>query len=139
MSETVIQMYGGPSTDTDGVSSIDVPEDGEIMGVQITMQAPAMVEAKEMQCEISFLSSSQFTTNDARGVIARNTIATSTVTTNGGANAHGISNIIFHKGLSVNAGERIHLHFETSDTALCRIHALIQFKFKGGVRTARRR
>ena len=139
MSETVIQMYGSVSADTDDVSSIDVPEDGEIMGVMIDMKSPLAANADSMQAEVSFLSSSQFVTNDARGIISRCLLATGTLTTSGQANAQGYSNIIFHKGVSVNAGERIHLHFETDTNVACGIHALLIFKFKGGIRAARRR
>ena len=139
MAESVIQMYGGPSTDTDDVSSIDMPEDGQLMGVHISMQSPSMSQAKEMQCEVSFLSSSQFVTNDARGIIAHSTLATSTPTTSGGGPAFSNSYIIYHSGLPIAAGERIHLHFETSDSVLCRIHVLLIFKFKGGIRSVRRR
>ena len=139
MADAIIQMYGGPSSDTDDVSSIDMPEDGLLMGVFISMQSPSMVQGKEMQVEISFLSSSQFTTNDARGIIAHTCLATATPTTEGGAGAMANTNIIFHSGITIAAGERIHMHFETSDSVLCRIHALLIFKFKGGIRSVRRR
>jgi len=139
MGETIVQMYGGPSTDTDDVSAFDVPEDGLIKGYMMDLQAPSMVAGKEMQAEISFLSTSQFTTNDARGLIGRCSMATNTVSTNGGGNAQGYATQKFDKGITVAAGERVHLHFETSDSVLCRIHVLLIFEFKGGVRAARRR
>ena len=139
MGELIIQMYGAPSSDTDDVSSIDVPEDGEIMGILIDLFSPAMASADGMQAEVSFLSSSQFTTNDARGIISRCSLATNTASTSGQAGAHNSTHMMFMKGISVNAGERIHLHFETDAAVLCKIHALLVFKFKGGVRAPRRR
>ena len=139
MGETIVQMYGGPSADTDDVSAFDVPEDGVIKGYQIDMQAPSMTSGKGMQTEISFLSTSQFITNDARGLIGRCSMATAVVTVEGGSNAQGYASQVFDKGITVAAGERVHLHFETTDSVLCRIHVLLIFEFKGGIRATRRR
>ena len=139
MSELMIKMYATATASSDDVASIDVPEDGELMGVVMCISNAAMVAAKRSAIELSFLSSSQFTTNDARGVIGFVEITTSALNTNGLAKSNETQSFIFHKGLSVNAGERIHLHFLTTDTSTAVMNAFLIFKFKGGVRAARRR
>lgn len=138
--ESVIQMYGTASADSDSVAQIDVPEDAHLHFALLNIRSPSgMTSAKYAQMEVSFLSSSQFSTNDARGIIGRCQISGGTVTTSGQVSADGQAHLHFPKGISVVAGERIHLHIETSDTVLITCHALLVFKFKGGIRQGRRR
>lgn len=139
MSESLIQMYATATSSQDDMASIDVPEDGDLMGVVMSIRNPNMTAATHSTAELSFLSSSQFTTNDARGLIAGVTIALAALNTNGLSASSNTQEYIFHKGLSVNAGERIHLHLLTTDTTAVVITAHMIFKFKGGVRAIRRR
>ena len=137
--EAVIQMYGSGTSSADDAASIDIPEDGELMGVIMSIRAPGMAANRYVATELSFLSSSQFSTNDARGVIAYVELASGALNTNGLTGANNSQSFIFHKGLNVNAGERIHLHLSTNDTVNVRVRCHLIFKFKGGVRAVRRR
>ncbi len=139
MSESLIQMYATATASTDDISAIDVPEDGDLMGVVMHIRNPSMGAGNHSTAELSFLSSSQFTTNDARGLIAGVTVSLSALNTNGLAMSSNSQAYIFHKGLNVNAGERIHMHLLTTDTTSVVILAHMIFKFKGGVRAIRRR
>lgn len=137
--EQNIQMYANASTTTDSMVSIDVPEDGKIVGVHLNLRAPNMEAGKYAQVELSFLSTSQTSSNDARGVIARTVIATSLLNTNGLASGHGNEAYSFKSGLPVNAGERLHLHYGTNTTSTVHSHVVITFEFKGPLRSGRRR
>jgi len=132
-------MYAIGATTTDSLVTIDVPEDGKLVGVHLNLRGPNLEPAKYAQVELSFLSTSQTTSNDARGVIARTVVAISALNTEGLANAHVNEHYMFKDGLPINAGERLHLHYGSNSTTNVTIHVILTFQFKGPLRSGRRR
>lgn len=96
---------------TDDVAAFDVPEKGKIWAVEWNFHHTAgMATEDHIVGQLSFLSTNQFSSNDARGVISNGGIGVCTVTTSGLA-GYPLGNLhSFPVGLEVTAGERIHLH-----------------------------
>lgn len=152
MIDRIIKMYTtitSPVAFSDLVS-IDVPEDGKILAIHCMLAftaqpAPAIRNNSVTRChsELSFLSSNQLTTNDARGCIAEiNCSITelySEATETGGAGGQSSQNTFFPfpDGIPVNAGERLHIHGSVNDgNAPAETSYLIYFDSKGGGRRA---
>lgn len=133
-----IQMYS--AADTDAAAVIDLPDDGELLAVTFDCRAilPNAADSEFAAYEVSFGSTSAFTSNDARQVIASMIISNDFTSAVGGTRSDKSMRYSFEGGLEVFAGERIYLHVAVGaggDNAVCRVHLL--FKFKGG--TTRRR
>ena len=139
MPTQVIQMraQGTGGTEND-VASVDIPEDGRISEVHITSRATLDADAEFSDVELSFISTGQFGTNDARGVIA--TVGQQMGLLTSGAGITAINHVIPFQDLRVSGGERLHMHMQASAgvTTTC----VIQIHFDGGRaprRSARRR
>jgi len=137
---TVIRVFNDGSTTADSVASIDVPEDGDIVGIHGNLAAAGMDAAGDsVEVELSFLSTNQLGTNDARGSLmaldVRNTVATVAAITNDSLSTF----IGIPDGIPVNAGERIHLHRIVSTGASARARFDIYFKTSKVTRRTRRR
>lgn len=91
----------------DGSVSIDVRENDVIEAVHLETYTLAPVDGAVAKAELSFGSASQFTTNDASGIIA--SVANASDATVGVGKA---MNSTFLSGIQVpiNAGERLYLH-----------------------------
>ena len=140
MSEnSVIQMYG--TADTDASATIDIPDDGILLSVQMLMlQTGQAADGDYAIGQIAFGSVSQFVTNDARGVLA---VCGSNAELAGTA-ANVIrgdvqSNIYFGEdGIKVFGGERIYLHMGGGgNMATFRCYALLVFNFKNFIQRRR--
>ena len=137
---TVIRVFDTNNTSADSVVSVDIPEDGDIVGVHGSLAASGMdADADGAQVELSFLSTNQLSTNDARGSImaldVRNTAATVAAITMDSLSTY----IWLADGIPVNAGERIHLHRIVSTGVTARARFDIYFRTKKVTRRTRRR
>lgn len=130
---------GTISVTTNDVAAIDIPEDGTIDAVSITIEGQGMTSEDLAQAELSFLSTNQIGSNDARGSIALAQIGTCTITTSGLSSKVFTLFVAIPGGLSVNAGERIHLHTGASTGVTPVASADIYFTGKGSSRRATRR
>ena len=129
---SVIQMFS--NSEGDAAASIDIPEDGKLVGVALNVTAVSVaVDGDGAAVEVSFGSTSSFETNDARQVIAATEIVGNLV----GAAANfapmtATREFDFRDGLQVFAGERIYLHTVgvgvNGAPTRAKAHLLIEFK-----------
>ena len=137
--DSIIKLAGsGMTGSSDSVVSIDMPEDGEIIAISGTISDDTMVIAERVRIEISFLSTSQFNSNDARGAIFMMSLGS--ITTTGGSSAHANHAVSFGgDGIPINAGERIHMHASITGSPAAEAEVLLYIKLKGGARRSTRR
>lgn len=133
MTNAIIKVSGTvpANATTSDIVSIDIPEDGLIQcigGLLVPIfsrgAAPSTNESLSIVAELSFLSTHQIGSNDARGTIAGIGVAVIMVfseaaeTGGGGAKISEQNSLCIEGGIPVNAGERIHLHGSSSDGSL---------------------
>lgn len=132
--DTIIKVSGtiSASATSNDIASIDIPEDGNIVcvgGAIVGIYAPTIGAANtnqnlQLMAELSFLSTNQISTNDARGSIAGVAVSSAgyfaeAVETGGsGFKLSEQDSICLEGGIIVNAGERIHLHGYSSTVGL---------------------
>lgn len=104
---TTIQMYAAASP-VDNLANVDVPANGNLIGVDWAIGAPITGADLTQEFQISFGSTSQFTTNDARAAIS-NCHMVHDFTTSGGSPVQ-VNKYVSLPDLPVNMGERIYLH-----------------------------
>lgn len=139
--DTIIKIAGTGTVavTTDGVASIDVPEDGEIVAIAGVVYGTGMADDDRAMAEISFLSTSQFGVNDARGAIVGLVVQVGVVTTSGQAQAQDSGVIVFGgAGIPVNAGERIHLHTSATTGVIPSATFMLYMTTTGGGRRSRK-
>ncbi len=136
-----IQLHAdGMSASANSVVAIDVPEDGEIVAVAAHLHDATITSGETIMIELSFLSTTQLLSNDARGTIHSLSLAVGPLNTNGQTNSFANSSMNFGgDGIPVNAGERIHLNSIIVGTLNSTVNYIIYFQFKGGKRASRRR
>lgn len=144
MALTIIQMYANTIVSADAIASVDIPEDGAIVAVDwslIKASTATWVDDDSMLVQLSFISTSQFTTNDARGSISVCGMSIGTLTTSGNAPVVAQKFCAFPEDLDVSGGERIYLHALEAGAASADIHCHIHLKTRRGStrRSARRR
>lgn len=125
MPQTVMKLYA--ATSGDAVASIDVPDGGIIEGVQWAADSTAAGDAETLRAELSFASTSGFTSNDTRASITG--IRNAMNFTTSGADSVGI-NMFVPMEVEVQAGERLYLH--TSNNATGTISCWIYLRLPGG-------
>ena len=131
---------GTVSVFTNSVAAIDIPEDGEIVAIVGTVQGMGMGADDTATAELSFLSTNQIDTNDARGSILEVSTRTGAVSTNGQAKSSDNIALSIPDGLPVNAGERVHLHTRGSAAVTPEgVFTLYLRTTGGGRRVGRRR
>ena len=132
MSEvTTIQLYG--TGDDVNAASIDMPDDGLILGAHIMGAVDnASGDADEVRYELNFGATSSATTNDARSVIA---VATWKGSLSGTAASYAKSTAEsmtdLRPGIKVFGGERVYLHVVVVAGGLnasCRALLICQFQ-----------
>ena len=122
---TVIQLYAG-ATPADAMASIDVPADGNLVGIDWTVIVAASGADFSNAFQVSFGSTSSFTSNDGRAAISVIRIATDLTTS--GAAVVSASKYVRLPDLPVGMGERIYLH--GAGTAIVQTaNALLHFDF----------
>lgn len=109
MSTEIIGMFGAITGGAqDALATIDVPQDSTLVGIDWDLSA--IMDAEEnVDCELSFIGTSQFSTNDVRGRISSIAARTAVIT------AVGLTVVSIQKWMSnfeitLAGGERIHLH-----------------------------
>lgn len=109
---SVYKLYAAGSGGTENnAASLDVQFEGKITAILMSSYGDFDAADESLSVEVSFLSTATFTSNDARGSLAMNTMSTGVVTS--GANNGGriaVSGI----NIPVNAGERLHLHISST-------------------------
>lgn len=137
----VIHMEGaGTGGNENGIANVDIPEDGTIVGIEWATNADLDADGEFVVPELSFISTSQGGTNDARGIISQ-IAGRMSLTTSGVAMVS--LNGYTPMDLAVAGGERLYLHVSASSgvtsTLRCNIH--FQPVAQGGLRrrSARRR
>lgn len=134
-----IQMYATASGDS--AANIDVPADGDIIGYAIFLSGNTIDAGGDgIESELSFGSSNQLTTNDARNVIGSHGILGNDIQTAETFRSSDAITISFHgDGIPVAAGERIHMHIKVTGGAVIKVvRAILYFRFAGTLRVRRR-
>lgn len=105
---SIYQLYGTAAAAADGVASVDIQFDGEIVAMILHIRGTFDATGDACGMEVSFLSSSMMDKNDARGVIG-SLSAKAAVVTSGGLSA---SENLAISGLRIPviAGERLYVH-----------------------------
>lgn len=136
---SIYQLYGTATSATDAVASLDVQFDGHIIAWSLSVNGSGVNAADEaVACEVSFLSTNMFNSNDARGVIASTQFRYG-FTTSGAANASENTTL---SGLTIPvvAGERIYLHIpDCSSTVTARCRAILYVADQADSNLRRRR
>lgn len=144
MSLTLIQVHVLATASGDNVASVDIPEDGFIVGIDWDMHstgdATGYADSDHIAAQLSFIATNQFLTNDARGVISNCSIATGTLTTSGIGSPFQSKMVAFPEPLDVAGGERVHLHIQEGGVATATVNVMIHLKVRGASpRRSRRR
>lgn len=134
---STIKMYGGGSGGSqDAIASIDVPQNGRLLGVYWSVDHDMDADGEFLRCQVSFGSASTFTTNDSRQVISE-CRAQAALTTSGVYN--NALNSYHEKDTPVSAGERIYLHLSASSGLVSAVSAFLEFDFDQDRPATRRR
>lgn len=104
---TVITLFSS-AVPADNLASIDVPANGHLIGLDWSLTVNPSAADFQIRGQVSFGSTSQFSTNDARAAIS--TIAVSADLTTSGAAVTFANKYVSLPDLPVNMGERIYLH-----------------------------
>ena len=134
---TTIQMHG--VTSADATASIDIPADGVLVGIDWAGIFGALDTVDDQaEAELSFNSTNQRTTNDARAAISSIKMNMTGLTSGFGPGA--INKFVDLKdGLPVMGGERIYMHVLTSAGVTVNVSAILYFRFRSVRRAATRR
>lgn len=109
------KLYGSVSTDTDAVAQLDIQVDGHIVAMSLEVWCSAADGLNDgAEAEVSFASTSGFTSNDTKSSLIH-AAALQGFLTSGGGPVRGYSNI---QGVAIEvaAGERIYLHLNLTGT-----------------------
>lgn len=153
--DTIIKISGTilANATTNGIASIDIPEDGEIMCIGglimgIFQPAPNSYANTGIRVagELSFNSTNQIGINDSRGAIAGIGAAGTMMfseaaeTGGGGCKISEQNSLCIEGGITINAGERIFIHGFSNDVDLTgTLTFLLYIKTRGGGRRAAKR
>lgn len=106
MPQTVYKLYATALTDAS--ASLDIQDDGVIEGVAMNLSvANADIQNEGYRAELSFASTSGFTSNDTRASIIGSSVVLEVVTTGGGIAG---TTTFVPMEVSVKAGERLYVH-----------------------------
>jgi len=124
-----IQLYATGTGSVADAASIDIPMDGILLGIQIAHRADIDADDEQSTVQVSFLSSAQISTNDARGVLANSTLTAAMVTS-------GVYPMFanFYSNLNeikVAAGERLHVHISGSTGVVCTVLLILFLDVSG--------
>ncbi len=139
---TPIQMFDAGSSTADAVASIDIPQNGKIVGIDWSVRGEGFAaDADLVEYDLSFVSTNQRTTNDARGTISSIMLGVSAATAAALVATYANKYVDLKDGISVSAGERLYLHLSASTNATASVICMVHFRFGASTarRTARRR
>lgn len=115
------------TTDGDGAASLDVIENGVITGVYFSGYAALSADGDSFEAEVSFASTSGFSTNDTKSSLAK--VATEVELVTSGQPQNGINIMVAPLEIPVQQGERLYLHTATPvGAAAIRISAYVYCK-----------
>jgi hypothetical protein len=143
MSTQVFGLTAIITASTDNEASMDIPEDGEITGVDWTLLGDTGFASDDLiRMELSFVSTNQLSANDRRGPLSHCCISAGTVTTSGVSSPFANKFVQFNPGIAVAGGERIFLHSSLVGAATAVVDCDVHFDSKRAAaprRAARRR
>lgn len=129
MSEnSIIQIYSSAAGDAS--ASVDMPDEGLLLGAAIAAQYTANADGEGVNIELSFGSTSSFSSNDGRSIIAQWSGKVGLLTSGAASNAIN-QQVSFADGIKVFAGERIFTHNVAIGAGAfekCKILLLMRFK-----------
>jgi hypothetical protein len=139
MSLSIIGMYAATSGGTeDALASIDIPSDGRITGVDWAVSALLNADGELLEAELSFLSTNQIRTNDARGSISQVRLEMYLLTS--GATQHSANKFVaLSPGLEVAAGERLYIHSRATAGVVASLGLALHLDLAKTVRARMRR
>jgi len=139
MSDVIGMLSLGTGGTQDANASIDVPQDGFIIGID--WDANCVLDAEEnFAAELSFIATNQLTTNDVRGRISSISQQNAEVTAVGEVKSS-IQKWCGSFDITVAGGERLYLHIVASSgvTSVVRCNLYVDFGGTMTRRSARRR
>ncbi len=139
MSLILLQLSAAGTGGTeDGAASVDVPEDGELVGVDWAGFATFDATAENLTAELSFIATNTIATNDARGMISQIAARFNVVTTGGGG--FGFNKYVALQDLDVSGGERLYMHLIAAAGLVSRMSCIVHIvSRRSTVRRSRRR
>ncbi len=136
MALEIIGMFGGITGGTqDAVAQIDIPQDGVLRAIDWDMRVDLDADLELADAELSFIATSQLTTNDTRGRISSVGIMAA-ILTSVGASVASVQKFVGPFELMVSGGERLFLHVVTTAGVIGGVRASLHFD--GGATVARR-
>ena len=134
---SVYKLFNSFAASADGAASLDVQFDGVITAVDWSVRANLDADDEFYVCEVSFLSTSTFSANDARGSISM--IAEQAGLLTSGAMVTNGNKAVAGMRIPVNAGERIYLHGQLSVTGAVTAQVYLHVEDTSDPRLRRRR
>lgn len=126
MADILMNLFGsGTGGDENALAQIDVPQNGVIKGVQWNCNIDFDADAEQWVAEVSFISTLQARTNDARGLISAIQAQANFTTSGMAVNA---LNYFFPLNLVVAGGERLFLNTSSSGGVTSRIGCIISLE-----------
>jgi hypothetical protein len=136
MSSVITMRGSGTGGNESALVSIDVPQDGFLLGCWITHSAELDADGDSSLFQISFGSASS-SVNDSRQIICESRVAAQ-LTTSGSPMTGNNYYVDFHNGLPVGAGERIYGHVIATASLPTGFSAWLVFSFDEPRARARR-
>lgn len=107
----VYKLFASGTVSADGAASLDIQEDGQLCAALLDLTATAADALDDGgSAEISFSSTSGFTTNDTRASILGISRNQAFLTSGGGGVGGSVFMTFAPHGIPMAAGERIYLH-----------------------------
>lgn len=125
---SIIQIFSSAAGDAS--ASVDMPDEGLLLGAAIAAQYTANADGEGINIELSFGSTSSFTSNDGRSIIAQWAGKVGMLTSGMSSNAFN-QQVMFGDGIKIFAGERIYTHNVAIGAGAfekCKILLLCRFK-----------
>jgi len=135
---SVYKIYGsGTGGAQDSIASLDIQFDGEIVACYGNMISDADADDDTSSAEVSFLSTSSFAVNDARGSIMmiRNKVSLLTSGVYPNQTNVSVGGIL----IPISRGERIHLHINGTGSTVVTAHFYLYVNDRSDPRLRRRR
>lgn len=112
MSNVMINMTAfGTGGTQNAVSTIDIPDDGVIEGVQVSHQSEMSADGDNSAIELGFIATNQKGVNDTRSTIVISRVRYDLTTSGAGG---GFTNFFVPLDLPVQGGERLHAHVDAT-------------------------
>jgi len=135
----VIGMFGaGTGGLENAIAMIDIPSDGFLIGVDWDLTCDLDADAEICEAELSFIATTQISTNDVRGRIS-SISANAGVLSAVGVSATSIQKWLSNFDLSVAGGERLFLHINATAGVTSRLRCNLFLDQPGSTRRSARR